>query len=346
MRCAYAWAQNEGASSIDGSSAMKKLNEDYEVLFSGEVYRGADRVVVKRNLALLFNEDPAKIEQLFTGRTVVLKNGLNRKTAERYQVALAKAGAVSKIRNRAEPLDAKARFNVDESREFTLRDISVHRVVCPRCNYQQLEAELCVRCGANIDEAAREKVKQDRVKARRKRPVIRPKSISVRPRRVVVERERDAYYNAQEDVVYVGFGPRFVAFLVDSAVVAVLLGVIVAGLSFALLPEGLSAENLLRLISGDAQVSEISWTMNLFPTVFFLLFWFAISSTPGKLAVRGVIRDERTLGEPEWWQFLVRYLGYFPSTICLGLGFFWIIWDEKHQGWHDKLARTVVVETE
>ena len=124
------------------------------------------------------------------------------------------------------------------------------------------------------------------------------------------------------------------------------LGVIVAGLTALLMPDGLSAENLFRVVSGDAQASEISWTIQLFPTVFFLLFWFAISSTPGKLSVRGVIRDERTLGEPEWWQLIVRYLGYFPSTLCLGLGFFWIIWDEKHQGWHDKLARTVVVETE
>lgn len=328
---------------------MKKLSEDYEVIFSGEVYRGADRVVVKRNLALLFNEDPVKIEQLFTGRTVVLKNGLNKKSAEQYQVALAKAGAVCKIRDRHAPFEGRARFSVNaESKEFTLRDISVQRVACPRCNYQQLDAEQCVRCGANIDQRSREMAQKGSVEARAEQDVARPKSISVRPRRVVVERDRDAprFYDPADDVVYLGFGPRFVAFLVDSVVIAVLLGAIVAGLSAVLMPEGLSPENLLAVVSGEAEASEISWTIELFPTVFFLLFWFAISSTPGKLAVHGVIRDERTLGEPEWWQLIVRYLGYFPSTLCLGLGFFWIIWDEKHQGWHDKLARTVVVETE
>lgn len=327
---------------------MKKLDQDFEVLFSGEVYRGADRVVVKRNLSLLFNEDPVKIEQLFTGRTVVLKNGLNKKTAEQYQVALAKAGAVCKIRDRNAPYEGQARFRADnESKEYTLRDISVHRVVCPRCNYQQLEAELCVRCGADIEQEVREKVKQDRAKERRQQELLRPRSISVRPRRIVVERERDVpYYDAHDEAIYLGFGPRFIAFLVDAAVIVVLLGVIVAGLTAILMPDGLSAENLFRVVSGDAQASEISWTIELFPTVFFLLFWFAISSTPGKLSVRGVIRDERTLGEPEWWQLIVRYLGYFPSALCLGLGFLWIIWDEKHQGWHDKLARTVVVETE
>lgn len=323
---------------------MKQLGEDYEVLFSGEVYRGADRVVVKRNLALLFNEKPGKIEQLFTGRTVVLKNGLSQKAAERYQVALAKAGAVCKIRDRNNPYAGRARFGGNESREFTLRDISVHRVVCPRCNYQQLEAEICVRCGANIDQAVREKVMEERVQQRQKRESLRPKSISVRPRRIMLEQEQ--FYDPDDYVVYLGFGPRFIAFLVDSAVITVLLGAIIAALTALFMPEGLSAESLLRVISGDAEAGEISWALQLFPTVFFLLFWFAISSTPGKLAVRGVIRDERTLGEPEWWQLLVRYLGYIPSALCLGLGFFSIIWDEKHQGWHDKLARTVVVETE
>jgi uncharacterized RDD family membrane protein YckC len=38
-----------------------------------------------------------------------------------------------------------------------------------------------------------------------------------------------------------------------------------------------------------------------------------------------------------------RYFAYYLSTILLGLGFLWIIWDPKKQGWHDKLAGTVVV---
>jgi uncharacterized RDD family membrane protein YckC len=38
-----------------------------------------------------------------------------------------------------------------------------------------------------------------------------------------------------------------------------------------------------------------------------------------------------------------RYLGYFVSTIPFGLGLFWIGWDKRKQGWHDKLAGTVVI---
>jgi uncharacterized RDD family membrane protein YckC len=37
-------------------------------------------------------------------------------------------------------------------------------------------------------------------------------------------------------------------------------------------------------------------------------------------------------------------LGYLLSLIPFGLGFAWALWDSRQQGWHDKLARTIVVK--
>ena len=42
-------------------------------------------------------------------------------------------------------------------------------------------------------------------------------------------------------------------------------------------------------------------------------------------------------------QSIGRYLAYFLSTLPFGLGLLWVAWDPKKQGWHDKLAGTVVV---
>lgn len=39
---------------------------------------------------------------------------------------------------------------------------------------------------------------------------------------------------------------------------------------------------------------------------------------------------------------LVRALGLLLSIAPLGFGFLWIIWDEQKQGWHDKIAGTIV----
>jgi uncharacterized RDD family membrane protein YckC len=40
---------------------------------------------------------------------------------------------------------------------------------------------------------------------------------------------------------------------------------------------------------------------------------------------------------------LVRALAGVFSALMLFLGFFWIGWDSEKQGWHDKIAGTVVV---
>ncbi len=55
------------------------------------------------------------------------------------------------------------------------------------------------------------------------------------------------------------------------------------------------------------------------------------------------IVDARSGGRPQAWQLLVRLLGYALSAAPAGLGFFWILWDARRQGWYDKLARTLVI---
>ncbi len=42
-------------------------------------------------------------------------------------------------------------------------------------------------------------------------------------------------------------------------------------------------------------------------------------------------------------QALLRFVGFFLSEIVFFLGFMWILFDKKRQGWHDKLAKTVVI---
>ena len=49
-------------------------------------------------------------------------------------------------------------------------------------------------------------------------------------------------------------------------------------------------------------------------------------------------------GRPsDWVTMVVRALGCFFSLIVVGLGFLWIAFDPQKQGWHDKIAGTVVV---
>ena len=84
----------------------------------------------------------------------------------------------------------------------------------------------------------------------------------------------------------------------------------------------------------------IEW---LLPALATLVFWRYRSATPGKLAIRARIVDARSGGTPSIAQFVVRYLGYFVSIVPLCLGLIWVGIDRRKQGFHDKLARTVVI---
>lgn len=81
------------------------------------------------------------------------------------------------------------------------------------------------------------------------------------------------------------------------------------------------------------------------PAVYSVGFWILKSATIGKMLVKVKIVNAKT-GEPASpLQCIVRYLGYFVSALPLGLGFIWVAFDKRKQGWHDKIARTFVVSS-
>ena len=132
---------------------------------------------------------------------------------------------------------------------------------------------------------------------------------------------------------YVGFWSRVAASLIDT--VALLLVCVPLLLLFG----GVSA-----LFDPSASTSPagifVNWVL---PFVLTAFFWRYFQATPGKMAIRALIVDAKTGEAPSNAQVLVRYVGYILSTLALGLGFIWIAFDARKQGWHDKLAGTVVI---
>jgi hypothetical protein len=73
-------------------------DELFEVAFSGQVSDTADSDNVKARVGKMFNADAAKNAQLFYGRRVVIKKNVDRPTAQKYQNAFEKAGAIADIK--------------------------------------------------------------------------------------------------------------------------------------------------------------------------------------------------------------------------------------------------------
>jgi uncharacterized RDD family membrane protein YckC len=133
--------------------------------------------------------------------------------------------------------------------------------------------------------------------------------------------------DAAPDVEYVGFWARVGASLIDSIAT---LGLIVV----------LSALFFRSNDTSSLTDFTLSWIV---PAIAVLVFWFARGATPGKMVINAVIVDANTLLQPTNGQLVGRYLGYFVSTVPLCLGLIWVGIDARKQGWHDKMANTVVI---
>ena len=94
-----------------------------------------------------------------------------------------------------------------------------------------------------------------------------------------------------------------------------------------------------QMFNGPADIL-INWVL---PAVVVIWLWSALQATPGKLAMKARIVDADTGKAPSLSQLVIRYLGYYVSIIPFGLGLLWVAFDRRKQGWHDKLANTVVI---
>ncbi len=120
---------------------------------------------------------------------------------------------------------------------------------------------------------------------------------------------------------YAGFWLRFFADIIDGIVLAIVGGICV-------------------IISSDAYYGGVAGALGI---VYIIGFWVWRGQTPGKMLMFVKIQstDEKPI---TFGRSLMRYFAYLASSIPLGIGFLWILWDTKRQGWHDKIAGTYVID--
>ncbi len=125
---------------------------------------------------------------------------------------------------------------------------------------------------------------------------------------------------------------RLTAWLVDGAIGGVIgvLGLVVFGIG--------------GVATGIGAFSPVFLVMILAYPVLVTIMVANRGQSPGKIVVgiKIVRRDGKNLGFG--LAILREWIGKFVSSLILYLGFIWILFDAKRQGWHDKLADTVVVK--
>lgn len=136
---------------------------------------------------------------------------------------------------------------------------------------------------------------------------------------------------------YAGFWIRVGAALIDTMI----LLIVTMPLLIAIYGWAYFDAEKTSFIAGPADLL-ISWVA---PAVGAIAFWLYRQATPGKMMLGLRVLDAKTGSTLRPTQALIRYIGYIVATIPLGLGLIWIALDARKQGWHDKMAGTVVLRT-
>ena len=149
---------------------------------------------------------------------------------------------------------------------------------------------------------------------------------------------------------FAGFWRRFVAYTVDTMIINIaffIFGVIVAT---AFITGSMSADNLAWIaeITDPERVTPITLLIGscyiILMIVYFTYFHGIKGRTPGKMlmGLQVVSTDGAPIG---FGTSFLRSVSYLVSSLLftIPLGFIWAAFDRKKQGWHDKIAGTVVI---
>ncbi|HLQ15543.1 MAG TPA: RDD family protein [Candidatus Eisenbacteria bacterium] len=152
-------------------------------------------------------------------------------------------------------------------------------------------------------------------------------------------------YGASPQVTYGGFWIRFVAYIVDSIIIgipililAVILGVILG------VTMGASGTTSDRAVNTASQgIGSLIQLISFVISVGYFVFFWGRGQTLGMRLFKLRVADANTGAPIGYGRAALRFLGYVISAIVCYIGLIWAAFDARKQGWHDKMANTVVL---
>jgi hypothetical protein len=119
----------------------------YAIQYDGRVVDGFTVSSVKRQLGQLLKLDSTVLEQLFSGRMITVKSGLDKQRALAYQRTLHNTGALVHIVE----VTALQRPGLPQ-RSYAVSGgvVPVSILACPRCHIEQTQLDRCTRCNMDL----------------------------------------------------------------------------------------------------------------------------------------------------------------------------------------------------
>lgn len=147
---------------------------------------------------------------------------------------------------------------------------------------------------------------------------------------------------------YAGFWRRLVAYMIDNTIITIIfiLLAILAMVAYFAGAVGGESDNLITTFADPGRIALMTiliWGVSFCVAMaYFTYFHGTTGRTPGKMLMG--LQVVGTDGKPiSFGIAFLRSVGYLISSIVFCLGYIWIGFDKRKQGWHDKIAGTVVI---
>lgn len=147
---------------------------------------------------------------------------------------------------------------------------------------------------------------------------------------------------------FAGFWRRFVAYMIDGFIISIvfIILMLVAGIAYFAGAVSGGSQAWMAQLSDPERLAALTgwvWLFSILINIgYFTYFHGSTGRTPGKmlLGLQVVSVD----GNPiSFGIAFLRSVGSLVSSLVFCLGYIWIGFDKKKQGWHDKIAGTVVI---
>jgi uncharacterized RDD family membrane protein YckC len=155
-----------------------------------------------------------------------------------------------------------------------------------------------------------------------------------------------AGYGYAPQVRYGGFWIRFVAVFIDGIIVSIptfILGLIV-GVIYGVASGVSGNTNNQTANTAFTGVQLLLYLLGFAITVGYFVYFWGRGSTLGMRLFHLRVADANTGLPIGYGRAGLRYLGYILSVIVCYIGLIWAAFDSRKQGWHDKIASTVVLQ--
>lgn len=147
---------------------------------------------------------------------------------------------------------------------------------------------------------------------------------------------------------FAGFWRRLVAYIIDNTIIGIIFFVLFLIAIIAYFAGATSGEEneWIAALTDPTKISSVmiyTWLLLLVLTIgYFTYFHGATGRTPGKmlLGLQVINQDGSPLN---FGIAFLRSVSYLVSSVIFNLGFIWVAFDKRKQGWHDKIAGTVVI---